>query len=566
MLQEKFEIAMEPRETAFDIGSLVGQGYNILTDRSAATQVFKFDVTKTQYGIAIPKCAKFEKVQQTRSYMDQFENDESYTESRLKNLNVSMDAKPKVLMTGHRAGCNRNNYSTSSEVSFLFEQRMFEIKFGNYEEYLDKGVTFTKDFRSDVGKLPCTYDKNDPSCRSSFERFFNRFGHFLVSSAYGGGSVEVKCSREMVGSATASLAEAKAVLTEAFEGLDVHKTEFTAGTSFFGNLNTLLKRCSIFWKGGDTILREKETIAYKEKMKKWKASLLVKPAILTSEMTLEPISAAVAHVDPKKDKTIYDALKDLLGGEFKVLEEKEEQKRATEARANKIGEATRRKETVQDPNESEGACFPSSSVVNVRNLKDGAVKQKKMVKLEVGDKVMGWDEKRNRAIFTEIIMFAHRASGVMDVQYLKIALEDGNKITLSGNHLVMVGKHKKAILARKVKRGEILFTVDENRKISPKKVLAVDKVIEQGVFCPITVHGNLIVDNVLASCYASVQDHVFLEGLVKISAQSIAHFGLVPMRALHKLRLKWWRKIPNGQTIHPYLHWLCKFKLPFMAN
>ena len=144
--------------------------------------------------------------------------------------------------------------------------------------------------------------------------------------------------------------------------------------------------------------------------------------------------------------------------------------------------------------------------------------------------------------------------------------KNGNKITLSGNHLVMVGKHKKAILARKVKRGEILFTVDENWEISPKKVLAVDKVIEQGVYCPITVHGNLIVDNVLASCYASVQDHVFLEGLVKISAQNIAHFGLVPMRALHKLRLKWWRKIPNGQTIHPYLQWLCKFKLPFMAN
>ena len=25
-----------------------------------------------------------------------------------------------------------------------------------------------------------------------FERFFNRFGHFIVSSAYGGGAIEMK--------------------------------------------------------------------------------------------------------------------------------------------------------------------------------------------------------------------------------------------------------------------------------------------------------------------------------------------------------------------------------------
>ncbi|CAB4041517.1 sonic hedgehog, partial [Paramuricea clavata] len=545
---------------------LVGQGYNILTDKSVATQVMKFDVTKTQYGIAIPKCVKFEKVQQTRSSMDQFENDESYTQSRLVNLNVSLNVEQNV-MAGCRAGCNKSNNSTSStsEFSFLFEQRMFEIKIGNYKESLNNGMTFTSDFESDVANLPSTYNKSEPSCRSHFERFFNRFGHFLVSSAFGGGSVEIKCSRETIGGTSASLEEAKASLTAACEGVDV---EFNAGSSSSDDMNAkaLLNRCTHSWEGGDMALQAKETIADKEKMQKWKASLLVNPMMLTSEMTLEPISTGVACVDPKKDQTTYDALKDLLGGEFKVLAEEEKQKRAADESAKKMEEANTRQASAQQPEQSGGGgCFPSSLLVNIQN-KDGVVKQKKMVKLEVGDKIMGWDEKRNRAIFTEVIMFAHRASDAMDVEYLKIALEDGNKITLTGNHLIMVGKHKKAILAQKVKPGEILFTVDENREISPKKVLAVDKVIEQGVYCPFTVHGNLIVDNVLASCYASVQDHVFLEGLVKISAQSIAHFGLVPMRALHKLRFKWWKKIPNGQTMHPYLQWLCKLKLPWQIN
>ena len=121
-------------------------------------------------------------------------------------------------------------------------------------------------------------------------------------------------------------------------------------------------------------------------------------------------------------------------------------------------------------------------------------------------------------------------------------------------------------MAQKVKLGDILFTVDENQEISPKKVLSIDQAIEQGVYCPITSHGNVIIDNVLASCYASVQDHIFLRGLVKVSAQRLAHLGLMPMRVLHKLRLKRLRKIPDGEGIHPYLQWLCKLKLPFMAN
>ena len=159
-----------------------------------------------------------------------------------------------------------------------------------------------------------------------------------------------------------------------------------------------------------------------------------------------------------------------------------------------------------------GDVFPLSSVANVQG-KDGLKRQKKMANLEVGDMVMGWDEKRNRTIFTKIIMFAHHASDVMNVEYLQIALEDGNKITLSDNHLVMVGRHNNAILAGKVKPGDILFSVNENQEISPKKVLAVEKVTEQGIYCPITLRGNLIVDNVLASCYASVEDHAFFGGL-----------------------------------------------------
>jgi hypothetical protein len=540
-----------------------------LTDKSVASQVMKFDLT-TKYGIKIPTCAKFEKVQQSRSFMEEFQDEESYTQSRMKSLNVNLAVKPCIFKMECRAGYNKKNDSTSSssmlEYSFLFEQRLFELKLGNYEESLKHGMAFMEDFTSAVAKLPSAYDKSNPSCVSKFQRFFNRFGHFLVSSAYGGGSVEVKCHRETVESKNTNLTEAKACLAATLEGFDLVEASFFAGGGSRDNQETkaLLERSSFSWEGGDAALQTRETIGDQKKLQKWKESLTQNPMMLTSELTLEPISTAVGCVDSHKDQATYEALKDLLESEIKIPDRNDKESFVTEM-MKRIKNATTRKETLKDPNQSGINCFPWGSVVKVQR-KDGEVKQKKMANLDVGDDVMAWDKKRHRTVFSKVIMFAHLAPNAMAVEYLKITLEDGNKITLSGNHLVMVGKQKKAVLARKVKPGDFLFSVDENREISPKKVLAVEKVVEQGIYCPITVHGNVIVDNVLASCYASVEDHVLLKGLVKISAQSMAHLGLMPMRALHRLRSKWLREIPNGQTIHPYLQWLCKLNLPWMAN
>jgi DNA-binding transcriptional regulator YdaS (Cro superfamily) len=490
--------------------------------------------------------------------MEEFDDEESFTRSRLKSLSVNLNVERDTFKMDYRAGYNRSK--TTSSPSFLLEQRLFELKLGNYREYLDRGMTFTEDFKEDVAMLPPTYEESDPTCVRKFQRFFNRFGYYMVTSAYGGGSVEVKCGRDTVGSENTSLEQMKVSLDAVLGGLDVAKGNVSAGSRIVDGQKTkaLLEQSSFSWQGGDAALQTKETIGDKKKLQKWKDSLIQNPVMLTSELTLDPISNVVGCIDDAKGDATDVALRDILNSN------NIRQKRKVPPKTPLTQDANTREGTVRDPKPS-AICFPSGSVVQVQS-KDGEVKQKKMANLDVGDKVMAWDEKRNKAVFSKVMMFAHLAPDAMAVEYLKITLEDGNKITLSDNHLVMVGKQKKAVLARKVKPGDILFSVDENREISPKKVLAVEKVVEQGIYCPITVHGNVIVDNVLASCYASVEDHVLLKGVVKISAQSMAHLGLMPMRALHKLRSKWLREIPNGQTIHPYLQWLCKLNLPWMAN
>ena len=273
-----------------------------------------FDVTNIQYGLVIPKCVKFAKVQQTRSFMEIFEDEKSYAQSRLKSFVVSFAVNPDIVRMNSRAGFNIKNDSTSSsstlEDSLLFEQRIFELKMGNYEEDLKNNyISFTRDFMSGVKKLPSTYDKSNPDCKNKFERLFNHFGHFVVSSAYAGGSVEVKCTRKVDEKKRMSLVDMKACLAATLEGMDVVEANIRAGGSCSDDQKTkaFLERCTYDFHGGDVALQKKE------KLQKWKASLILNPTMLTTEMTLEPISKVLGCIDADKDQATYDALKDILG-------------------------------------------------------------------------------------------------------------------------------------------------------------------------------------------------------------------------------------------------------------
>ena len=97
------------------------------------------------------------------------------------------------------------------------------------------------------------------------------------------------------------------------------------------------------------MLHSKDTIADKEKMQNWKASLLANPTMLTSEMSLEPISTAVACVSKEKDAATYQALKDILGGEFENVADRKNYKLESNKQA---ASANTRQATTQQPESS----------------------------------------------------------------------------------------------------------------------------------------------------------------------------------------------------------------------
>ena len=192
-------------------------GVNILNDKCIPSQIMTYKTMTTDFGLVIPTCAKFEKVRETRSFVDQFESDSQYIQSWLSKLSVSLNVEFGVFNMATRAGLNKTQNASSNslvtEYSFLYEERMFELKMANFKDYIKNGIEFTSDFVSAVNELPESCDKNDPANRSKFEKCFNRFGHFIVTAAYGGGSIEAKVTCQQHGSDAMSFEDVKAYLS-----------------------------------------------------------------------------------------------------------------------------------------------------------------------------------------------------------------------------------------------------------------------------------------------------------------------------------------------------------------
>mmetsp|Transcript_9320 Transcript_9320/g.24649 ORF Transcript_9320/g.24649 Transcript_9320/m.24649 type:complete len:293 (+) Transcript_9320:429-1307(+) len=138
---------------------------------------------------------------------------------------------------------------------------------------------------------------------------------------------------------------------------------------------------------------------------------------------------------------------------------------------------------------NDGDCFPADAMVEFR---DGALKR--MDEVEIGDEV-----RVSREEFSEVFFWGHKDVDTATGNYVQIALESGRRITLSGNHLVYVnGKLRPAL---QVAVGDVLVDAD----VGASTVTQVDAVVKKGLYNPHTLHGDIVVDGVVASTHTAAQ-------------------------------------------------------------
>lgn len=170
-----------------------------------------------------------------------------------------------------------------------------------------------------------------------------------------------------------------------------------------------------------------------------------------------------------------------------------------------------------------GGCFSASALVTVA---DGV--QKPMSLLQPGDSVLALSESGGM-IFSRVLLFLHLDTGHKST-FLILSTEHGHSLTITPNHLIFMAPNLKLYyheyypsFASKATKGAYVLICESDGRMHPSRIVSVSQEERIGVYAPLTEHGNLFVDGVLASSYASIED------------QRLAHWAFGPLRFLIRL-------------------------------
>ncbi|GBM65749.1 Indian hedgehog protein [Araneus ventricosus] len=200
-----------------------------------------------------------------------------------------------------------------------------------------------------------------------------------------------------------------------------------------------------------------------------------------------------------------------------------------------------------------GGCFSANSTVQTETGR------KRMSELRIGDRVLVTSPQGDLE-YSEVILFLDR--NPMDNRtYIAIQTESGAKITLTPGHLIFTEPDQRtadvtdlhATYAKNVQIGHYVYVVSRG-KLTLERVRNIAVESEVGVYAPLTRHGTVVVNDVVASCYAMMHE------------QSLAHLAFMPVRLLHnfkqasvhalqKLHFVKFRTANNTIEEHEGIHW-----------
>lgn len=169
-----------------------------------------------------------------------------------------------------------------------------------------------------------------------------------------------------------------------------------------------------------------------------------------------------------------------------------------------------------------GACFSGDNQVLVEGKG-----QVKMSDLQVGDIVL-----TSGNGYEPVYAFGHRQEAVKTT-FVKFWVESGKWIEMTGAHLIHVKDKAHPVRADSVRVGQNLVG-KEGQSLPVTKIKEIQK---KGIYAPLTASGSLLVNNVLASSYVSMQegaDEYVQLGSTKLMLSQAAgtHLWMTPLRML----------------------------------
>lgn len=310
---------------------VVTQGYDIHTDSIVPSQIFNVHHVPTAYGMAIPSITQIQRQETTDIFTTSYDCQEKMVKSRLAYLHFNLDFEisPLLFRFATKAGIDFSSKTSSSKNenvyyhTLLHEEKQFNVFLGNIP--LDKNG-YTNDFIAAVQDLPLPMkDKSDPNeecCpgpNPKWTEFFRRWGQFVVTKASGGGSIEVALDSSSLDKESKENIDIEATLKLASNGfLNKAHVDADAGESKqkMEEMRKLMYSSTVKVTGGIMSSRGIDP-TNPDDVSKWRESVKGCPEMLTTSMTLEPMTTFIKIVDPEKFDCAVECFKKYLQGQEK---------------------------------------------------------------------------------------------------------------------------------------------------------------------------------------------------------------------------------------------------------
>ncbi|KYO19802.1 hypothetical protein Y1Q_0020706 [Alligator mississippiensis] len=171
-----------------------------------------------------------------------------------------------------------------------------------------------------------------------------------------------------------------------------------------------------------------------------------------------------------------------------------------------------------------GGCFPAEALAT---LEDGA--RTPVRALRPGQRVLAMDT-RGQATYSEVVAFLDKAAAAQPVFHVLETWDPPRRLALTPSHLLFVAdnatvpaSHFRATFASRVRLGQYVLVAGLGQGLQPARVETVSVRTDVGAYAPLTRHGTLVVDGIVASCFALVEE------------QALAQLAFWPLRLYHGL-------------------------------
>ncbi|XP_009951282.1 PREDICTED: indian hedgehog protein, partial [Leptosomus discolor] len=171
-----------------------------------------------------------------------------------------------------------------------------------------------------------------------------------------------------------------------------------------------------------------------------------------------------------------------------------------------------------------GGCFPGRALAT---LEDGA--RMPLWALRPGQRVLAMDG-AGRPTYSDFLAFLDKEPRALTSFHVIETREPPRRLALTPTHLLFVAENASAPAARfrptfasHVRPGHFVLVAVAEGGWQPAEVVGVRDRRDMGAYAPLTRHGTLVVDGVVASCFALVQE------------QHLAQLAFWPLRLYHSL-------------------------------